>query len=103
MTIRTVIPPCLRRVAKHVKDPFRLLIAALRCEAELNKASALEAKEAAAAAAYAAAAAAAYAAAAAAAAADAYADADAEKILVEYAENVVQILIEMKAPGVQWL
>jgi hypothetical protein len=48
--------------------------------------------------------AAAYAAAASAAAsaADAAADA-AEKILIEYAENVVQILIDMKAPGCVWL
>jgi hypothetical protein len=61
---------------------------------------------AAAAAAYAAYAAAAYAATTAAAyattAADA-ADAKRDKILGDFAENVVQILIEMKAPGVQWL
>ena len=107
MTIRTVVPPCLRRLAKHVKDPSRLLAAALRCEQEPTKASAEEARSdadaaaAAAAAADAAAAAAAYADAAAAAYADA--DAAAEKILVEYAENVVQILIEMKAPGCMWL
>jgi hypothetical protein len=62
------------------------------------------------AAAYAAAAAADYADAAAAAAAADYAAAaaaaaaaDAEKILIEYAENVVQILIDMKAPGCVWL
>jgi hypothetical protein len=75
MTIRTIVPPCLRRLAKHVKDPSRLLAAALRCEQEPTKANAEEAKSAAAAAA--AADADAYAAAAAAAAADAYAYADA--------------------------
>ena len=49
--------------------------------------------------------AAAYAAAAYAAAADAAADAAAarDKSLAAFAENVVQILIDMKAPGCQWL
>ena len=37
------------------------------------------------------------------AAAAAAAAADAEKVLIDFAERVVQILIEMKAPGVQWL
>ena len=32
-----------------------------------------------------------------------YAYAAAEQVLVTFAENVVQILIEMKAPGCQWL
>lgn len=54
--------------------------------------------------AYAAADAAAYAAAAAAAAAaDAYAYAARDKILSDFAEDVVQILISMNVPGVQWL
>ena len=55
--------------------------------------------------AYAAVYAAVYAAAAADAAAAAYADADAarDKSLADFAEGVVQILIEMNVPGVQWL
>jgi hypothetical protein len=113
MTIRTVIPPALRRVAAHVKDPARLLAAALRCEQQPTQVSANEARSAAAeytaeytaeyAAEYAAkyAAAVAYAVAYAAEYAAEYAAA--EKILVEYAENIVQILIEMKAPGCEWL
>lgn len=127
MTIRTVIPPALRRVAAHVKDPARLLAAALRCEQQPTKVSANEARSAAAAyaaeytaeytAEYAVAYAAAYAAEYAVAAAAKYAAEAAytaeytaeaayaaeEKILVEYAENIVQILIEMKAPGCEWL
>ena len=47
--------------------------------------------------------AAAAAAAAAARAAAAAAAADSDKILSDFAESIVQILIEMKAPGVQWL
>jgi hypothetical protein len=111
----------------------RLEAAAVRCETEGTQQSCEEARDvahaaaadayaaayAAAAAAHAAAAAAhaaaaaAHAAAAAYAAADAYADADADadaaaasardRALAEYAEWMVQILIDMNAPGCQWL
>jgi hypothetical protein len=109
----------------------RMLAAADLCERDATRENALKARDAAAyggvggdaaasaaasaaayaadAAAYAAAAAAAYAAADAAAAAAAYAAADAaayaarDKQLSDYCEGVVQILIDMGAPGCEWL
>src|SRR5277367_4242213 len=80
MTIQTIVPPCLRRLAVHSKEPDKLLEIALKCEKEPTKEHALEAKNAAAAAYAAAAAAAAYAADAAAAA-----DADADAAAAAYA------------------
>jgi hypothetical protein len=129
MTIQTVVPQVLRRAAKrNPKHEQVLLDAALLCETEPTQENAIKAKDtayaaadaaayAADAAAYAAADAAAYAAdaaadadayaaayaAAAAAAASAAAYAAADKVLAEFAENVVQILVEMKAPGCRWL
>ena len=116
LAIRKQVPIALRAAASLNKSPEHkkaLLDAANRCEAEgtreavrsARKAAAAAAADAADAAAAAAAAAdAAYAAyaAAAAAAADAAADAR-DKILSDFAEDVVQILIDMKVPGVQWL
>ena len=129
MTIRTVVPQALRVAAKRVPSHATTLeAAALDCERLGDRASAQRARDAAAAyaadaaaaaAAYAAAAAAyaaAYAADAAAAAADAAAYAAAadavaaaaaadaaDRVLEDYAERVVQILIDMQAPGCQWL
>lgn len=119
MSIRKMVPRALRSAAfvqKSDKHKDRLVNAALRCETEGTKEAAQDALQVdrdAAAAAYAAVAAAAYAAAAAdvaaAAAADAAAavDADAAKKRDEelsfFAEEVVQILIRMNAPGCQWL
>ncbi len=130
LATKTSVPLALRAVASIHKDPKHvqaLKDAANRCETEGTRDSALAAREVAqkaradayAAAAYAAyaayaAAAAAYAAAyaadAAAAAAYAAYAADAaakktarDKSLADFAEGVVQILIEMKVPGVQWL
>jgi hypothetical protein len=130
--LRSSVASALRSAASVCTDhkaKAALLNAATRCESDATREAALEArKTAAAAAAYAAAAAAAYAAAAAAdaaaadaaayaaaaaacwaanaaavAAADADADAARDKSLAEYAEAVVQILIDMKTPGCQWL
>lgn len=132
LAIRKCVPAALRAAAsvhKDAKHQAALNAAANKCESEANRSSALEAKQiaaaadaaaaayASAAAAYASAdAAAAYASAASAyaadAAADAYADAAAayaarkqarDNALAAFAEDVVQILIEMKAPGCQWL
>jgi len=133
LVIRTSVPTVLRYAASIHKSPEHMQAlrdAANRCEVEGSRQSALDARkvaqEARAAAAdsaaayvYAAAYAAAYAAesaaaayvyadaaayAAADAAAAAYAAADArDKSLADFAEGVVQILIEMKAPGCQWL
>jgi regulator of protease activity HflC (stomatin/prohibitin superfamily) len=128
MTIRKIVPRAMRVAAKMQRtDRHRgaMEAAALKCEQEGTQESALEAnKVGRAAAAYAAAAAAAaYAAAAAAAAyatayAYAYAAADAaaayaayaaayaaahDRELAFFAEEVVQILILMKAPGTEWL
>ena len=109
--IKVSVPEALRAAAKLVKGEhkYKLLKAADACEADPSRANAVSAKETA----YAAYAAAyAYADSAAAydaAAADAAADADAAKnaardaSLAAYAEAVVQILIDMKAPGCQWL
>ena len=108
MAIRTSVPEALRAAATLQKDSHHraaLLDAASRCEREGTKDDAD--------AAYAAADAAAAYAYAAADATDAYAyaaDADAaaaaaarDKSLADFAERVVGILIEMKAPGCQWL
>ena len=117
LAIRKSVPEALRAAASIHKDPKHvqaLRDAANKCEHEATRANALEAKNAAAAAdAYAvcaadaaadAAAYAAYAADADAAADAAYAaDAARDKSLADYAEEVVQILIDMKAPGCQWL
>ena len=131
LVIRTSVPTVLRYAASIHKSPEHMQAlrdAANRCEVEGSRQSALDARKvaqearaaaAADAAAYAAAdAAAAYAAAyvyadaaayaayadAADAAAAAYAAAAArDKSLADFAEGVVQILIEMKAPGCQWL
>ena len=126
LVIRMSVPTVLRYAASIHKSPEHMQAlrdAANRCEVEGSRQSALDARkvaqEARAAAAYAAAyaaadSAAAYAAAyvyadaaayaAADAAAAAYAAADArDKSLADFAEGVVQILIEMKAPGCQWL
>jgi hypothetical protein len=80
---------------KSEKHKENLIAAALRCEKEGAAYAAAYAAAAAAAAAYAAA----YAAAAAAAARPNVYD----KSLSDFAEEVVQILIEMNAPGCQWL
>jgi hypothetical protein len=128
--LRVSVPSALRSAAsiqKNEKHKAALYEAANRCEKEASRQAAIKARaiaRAAAAAAYAADAAAAYAAAAAAyaaaaaayaaAAAAAYAAAAAayaaaaknsarDKSLADYAEHVVQILIDMKAPGCQWL
>ena len=119
LAIRKCVPNALRAAAsiqKNQEHREKLIAAAFKCEAEGSRSSALEAKKvangihaaaadaadaaAAAAAAYAADAAA-YAADAAAYAADAYAARDTS--LAAFAEDVVQILIDMKAPGCEWL
>ncbi len=119
LAIKVMVPLALRAAADIQKDPDhrqKLRDAANRCEVEGSLESAQSARSvarayaAAAAAAAAAANANAYAAAAAAAAADAAAnanaDADAKKRdegLSLFAEGAVQVLIDMNAPGVQWL
>jgi hypothetical protein len=129
LAIQTSIPTALRAVASIAKGgrKERLLAAADLCERDPTEANARSAKDAAA---YAYAAYAAYAAAAADAAAAAYAAAyaataaayaayaayaaaaaaayaayaaDADRSLAAFAEGIVQILIEMHAPGCQWL
>jgi len=112
LAITKCVPEALRAAASIQKEPKHkaaLLDAATKCEKEGTRGSALEAKAAAYAApgaAYAADAAA-YAAYAAVSAAVAAVAADAayarDKSLASFAEAVVQILIEMKAPGCQWL
>jgi hypothetical protein len=128
LAITLSVPVALRAAASIHKDPKHqaaLRDAAARCEKEGTRESALDGRKVAAAAAAAAAAdaadayaaayaaadaadAAAYAAAADAAAYAAYAAADAadaarDKHLSDFAEGVVQILIDMKVPGVEWL
>ena len=127
-TIRQILPIALRAAAsRNPKHSERLEAAAVRCEKDGNQAAAKAAQNAAsearraadasadayayasadadaAADAAAAAAAAAYAAAAAAAAAGAATDASTrDRVLADFAERVVQILVEMGAPGAQWL
>jgi hypothetical protein len=130
LAIRTCVPTALRAAASMHKDPKHkaaLIEAASRCERDRTREAAIGAKRVADAAAYAAASAAAYdayaaaydaASAAAYAAADdaayaaaaaAYAsyasddDAARDKILSDFAEGVVQVLISMNAPGCQFL
>jgi len=99
MTIRTVVPSALRAAARMLtgEHPTKLLILADQCETASTEENARAAARAAAYAAADAACAAAY------TAAYTAADAVAEKILIDFAENVVQILIDMKAPGTDWL
>ena len=90
LAIRLSVPAALRAAASIHKDPKHqeaLREAANKCEREPTRANALVAKKVADAA---------Y------AAADAY-DAAGDKSLAAFAEGVVQILIEMNAPGCQWL
>ena len=120
MAISVSVPQALRSAASTCKDAKHrqaMLDAANRCEIEKSRASAQDARtltRAAAAYAYAAADAAAAADADANAAANAYAYAYAaanaaanaavrDESLATYCEAIVQILIEMKAPGCQWL
>jgi hypothetical protein len=106
MTIRKVVPYALWCAAKIHKDPKRkqaLLDAASRCENEgtgtnASYAAYTTAATAASAAAYAASYAASYASYA--TACDAAA---CDKVLSKFAEEVVQILIGLKAPGAKWL
>ena len=114
-TIRTTVPRAMRiaaSVAKNAEHKAAMIAAAAKCEKNGDRASAIDAKTAAAAYAYADSAdSAAYAAAADSAAAYAAATADSaayaakkrDEELSIFAEAVVQILIEMNAPGCQWL
>ena len=110
-TISTCVPVALRAAAsihKNASHKAALLDAAGKCELERSWEAALTAKRSAAAAGNAAmlaAASAAYGASAASAYAYAYAASAfvRDKTLSRFAEDVVQILIEMKAPGAQWL
>ena len=122
LAIKKFVPVALRAAASYnSKYPETLLAAATRCEVEGTRAAARAAADAAADAAAGdvaadacvaaifasmslAAGAAAYAARAVAAASTRTAAAAAyDKTLAEFAEDVVQLLIEMKAPGAQWL
>lgn len=108
LAIRVSVPAALRAAASIHKDPKHqqaLRDAANECECDASRESARKARSVSqearrAYAAYAAAADAAYAAAA--YAADDVSSAR-DKSLADFAEGVVQILIEMKAPGCQWL
>ena len=121
LSIQVAVPEALRAAAtlcKDVDQKSKLLLAASNCEANPTRANAVSAREiaattyaavattyAAAAATYAAAATT-YAATTYAAAATTYAVAAAsasDLSLAAFAEKVVQILIDMKAPGAQWL
>ena len=112
LACRTSVPIALRAAASTHKDPVHkaaLIEAADRCETSPNRRAAEHAREVARAyAAYAASASAdasaSASASASAASASAYASAASrDKILSDFAEGVVQILIEMKVPGSQWL
>jgi hypothetical protein len=99
IALRKSCPQALRSAATACRNKNHvaaLIAAAARCETEGTHEAALEARACAStintAAANAAAAYAAYA-----------ADAARDKSLAAYAESVVQLLIEMKAPGCQWL
>jgi hypothetical protein len=94
----------LRRAAKrNPKHEQVLLDAALLCETEPTQENAIKAKDTAYAAAYAAADAAAYAADAYAAYAAGSKPGGSDHILSVFAEEVVEILIQMKAPGCAFL
>jgi hypothetical protein len=93
MTIRVVVPLALRAAATRVPShAARLEAAAVQCEQRGDRASAIQARNAA------------YA-----ADADAYAAAAddvalrRDRVLSDFAERVVQILVDMGAPGAQWL
>jgi hypothetical protein len=122
LAIKKFVPVALRAAASYnSKYPETLLAAATRCEVEGTRAAARAAADAAAgdvaadacvaaifasvslAAGAAAHAAGAVAVAAAAASTRTAAAAAYDKTLAEFAEDVVQLLIEMKAPGAQWL
>jgi hypothetical protein len=110
LAIQTCVPQALRAAARLCKSDKKeaMLNAADLCERAPTSESAREAKKAAdtAYAAYTTAAdvyTAAYAADAAYDAAIAYADAARDTSLAAFAEGVVQILIDMKVPGAQWL
>jgi hypothetical protein len=129
LAVRKMVPLALRAAAsiqKHATHKQKLIDAANRCEKDGTREAALEGKTAAATAAYDAADAAANAADAAYAAANAadaaydaaayaayaaanaataaYAAANArDKILSDFAEDVVQILVALRAPGCAWL
>ena len=97
MTIRKVVPIALRAAASRVpKHAEALESAAVRCEQDGTLEACRHARTTAA-----------DAAAAAAAYADAAAAVDAprtrDRVLAQYAELVVEILIDLKAPGCEWL
>jgi hypothetical protein len=100
LAIKTCVPNALRAAASMQKkgsaSQEKLLAAADLCEREPTRENAISARDAAAVA-YA------YAAADADAAADASAADARDKQLADYCEGVVQILIEMGAPGCEWL
>ena len=106
MTIRHAVPSGLRSAARvNLQHADALEAAAVLCEKEGTREAARNGERVAraahyASAAYAAAASAADAAAAAAAASNARTR---NRVLAEYAEHVVQILIDMKAPGCEYL
>jgi hypothetical protein len=89
MTIRKAVPIALRAAAKmNQKHAEALKAAAVHCEVEGTREAAEDGER------------------IARAAADAYADADArtrDRVLADFAEWVVDILIDMGAPGCQWL
>lgn len=100
ITIRKAVPVGLRAAAKrNPRHTKQLEACAVRCETEGSRESCAEAKRVA----RAAAADAADAADAAADAADAAYARTRDRVLREYAEWVVEILIAMDAPGCQWL
>jgi len=79
MTIRRMVPMALRAAARRVPaHAIKLEAAAIRCEQEGTRESAR-------------------------AAALAAAASTRDRVLADFAELVVQILIDMKAPGCQWL
>lgn len=88
MTIRVIVPIALRATASKQTDKHhqeRLEQCAVRCEIDGTKEAADAADD------------------ANTAAKAAYADEDIVKILTIFADRVVDILVEMKAPGVKWL
>lgn len=91
--IRICVPFALRAAAKVAKGEHveALLNAALLCQNAPTYGNAVSAKKAA------------YAAADAAAAAAAAYAADANEMLSQFAEAIVQILVDLKSPGAQWL
>lgn len=96
-TIQKTVPAAIRLATDKVPEPHKsnMLAAALRCEQEGTEEAAREANKVTRA--Y-------YTAASASASASAAAYAAAyDKVLSQYAEDVVQILIDMKTPGSKWL